>query len=323
MKLRDPFGRDIDYLRISLTDRCNFRCHYCYPASGLRLVPRSRLLPHETIVRVARAALSLGVRKIKLTGGEPLLFADIVPLVRALSESSGLSDLAMTTNGSRLQARAGDLHRAGLRRLNLSLDSLDPARFRRITGGRGSLFGVLRGFREARRLGMKIKVNMVAMRGVNHDELDRFVAFSAKERVEVRFIEFMPLGGGTWDKRTFLGTEEMLEGLRERHTLTPLESDGVARRFATDTGARIGFIASMSEPFCDGCRRLRLTAWGTLRPCLFSKQETDLRPILASGASEAEIQSALVRAVASKPARNPVLFGEGRPEDLHIRSIGG
>ncbi len=320
--LVDPFGRIIDYLRISVTDRCNFRCLYCYPPSGVKLTPPSQLLGCDEFVRLARVAVGLGVRKIKLTGGEPLLYGNIVPLVARLATLPGLADLSVTTNGSLLRRLALPLREAGLRRVNLSLDSLRPERFARISRG-GDLGEILGAFDEARTLGFDVKINTVALKGWNADELHDFVRFAEERRVEVRFIEFMPLCGKGSDPDLFLSARAMQDRLRERYSLRAIESDGVATRFVTDTGARIGFIPTISEPFCGDCRRMRLTAWGTLRPCLFSNREVNLKPLLAAGADDDALRTAFLCAVGAKPERNAVLFGDENPGRLRIRSIGG
>jgi cyclic pyranopterin phosphate synthase len=318
----DPFGRIIDYLRISVTDRCNFRCLYCYAPSGEEPTPPFRLLGTEEFVRVARVAAGLGVRKFKLTGGEPLLFHGIVPLVERLAALPGVEDLSITTNGSLLRKLAAPLHHAGLRRINLSLDSLRPDRFARISRG-GDLAETLAAFETARRAGLSVKINTVALEGWNADELPAFVRFAGERDVEVRFIEFMPLGGHGWVPDLFLSARAMRNRLQRRYTLRPLESSGVAERYVTDTGARIGFIPTMSEPFCEGCRRLRLTAWGSLLPCLFSRREIPLAPLLAADIGEEALRSAFLRAVEAKPERNAVLAGVEDPRALRIRSIGG
>ncbi|MGE5175218.1 MAG: GTP 3',8-cyclase MoaA [Hyphomicrobiales bacterium] len=324
--LIDPFGRTIDYLRISLTDRCNFHCVYCDPRTELterRARDPRGFLDTDAFVRVARIAATLGVRKVKLTGGEPLLYRDLVALVGRLAGTPGILDLSITTNGSRLEPLARPLHDAGLRRLNLSVDSLRPERFFRMTHG-GDLGATLRAFELARELGYRVKINVVALEGWNADELDDFVRFAETEDAEVRFIEFMPLCGPGWSPGLFVSATAMRERIRRHHALEPLEGDGVAMRFATARGGRIGFITTMSDPFCDGCRRLRLTAWGALRPCLFSAREVDLRPLLVDGGDrDSAIAEALRHAVAMKPERNEVLAGVEDPRRLEIRSVGG
>jgi GTP 3',8-cyclase len=318
--LVDPPGRLIDHLRISLTDRCNFRCRYCYPPTG-GVELRTRLLDLDEFTRVARIGIGLGIHRIKLTGGEPLLSPHVITLTGRLAAMSGLEDLSLTTNGSRLRLLAGPLHDAGLRRINLSVDSLVPERFAEICLG-GDLREVLAGFREARRVGIEVKINTVALRGWNADEVGAFARFAGEEDVEVRFIEFMPLCGRGWDKDQFVSAGELRERLERHTTLEPLPSDGVARRYRTGTGARIGFIPTMSEPFCAGCRRIRLTAWGALRPCLFSDREVDLRGLLRGGADDEAVAEEFRRAVREKPARNPVLDGADGSR-LLIRSVGG
>jgi len=320
--LVDSYGRVIDYLRVSVTDRCNFRCLYCAPPAGTPAGPAHRHLGTAEFLRLAAVGATLGVRKIKLTGGEPLLFGDIVSLVEGLCAIPGIEDLSITTNGSRLERLAAPLHRAGLRRINLSLDSLRPDRFERITHG-GDLAATLRAFEVARDLGYQVKINTVALDAWNADELGDFARFAVERDVEVRFIEFMPLGGTGWSPGLFLSAAAMRERLGRMRDLRPLPSEGVATRFVTDEGARLGFIPTMSEPFCDGCRRMRLTAWGTLRPCLFATREVDLAPLLAAKADDDALRAAFTRAVALKPERNAVLAGLEDPRRLQIQSIGG
>jgi cyclic pyranopterin phosphate synthase len=320
--LVDSFGRAIDYLRISLTDRCNFRCVYCFPPNGVKLAPRSELLSCEEISRIARVAVELGITKIKLTGGEPLVFKPIDELVERLYALPGLADLSLTTNGSLLTRLAGSLYEAGLRRLNLSLDSLKPERFAQISRG-GKLSEVLAGFEKAREANLSVKINTVLLKDWNTDEIFDFIRFAEENQVEIRFIEFMPLCGQGWNRSFFITVAEIQKRLQERYQLQPHNSSGVARLFTTETGVRIGFIPTLSEPFCHGCSRLRLTAWGTLRPCLFSSLEVDLRPLLASEADDSQLKAAFFQAVAKKPARNPVIFEKENSENLLIRSIGG
>ena len=320
--LIDSFGRTIDYLRISVTDRCDFHCVYCDPSPGRPRGSSRALLDLEGFARVARVGAGLGVTKIKLTGGEPLLFHDIVPLVERLASIPALADLSVTTNGSRLGRLAAPLYDAGLRRINLSLDSLRPERFARMTRG-GDLDSTLRALELARRLGHRVKINTVVLDGWNGDELPDFARFASEREVEVRFLEFIPFGRPEWDSRLFVSAAAMRERLGRHHLLSPLAPEGVATRFATDRGGRIGFIPAMSEPFCGGCRRLRLTAWGTLRPCLFSTREVDLGALLAAGADDAALGDAILRAASAKPEKNGVLAGREDPRTLGIRSIGG
>ena len=266
--LIDKYGRKIEYLRISVTDRCNLSCLYCVPPEGLKLVPKEKLLTFEEIFRVAKIAVDLGVQKIKLTGGEPLARKGIVELIRKLSEIPELEDLSLTTNGIFLSNLAEKLFQAGLKRVNVSVDSLRPESFRQITGG-GDLSKVLLGIDKAQNLGMKVKVNTVALRGLNDGEILDFVEFSQTRKFEVRFIEFMPLCGNGWSQNLFMPLNEIKDLIGSFYTLQPTDGNGVATVYEIE-GGRIGFIPTLSEPFCSGCSRIRLTSWGGIRPCLFS-----------------------------------------------------
>jgi len=301
--LRDGFGRVHDDLRISVTDRCNLRCAYCMPEEPVWL-PRASLLRYEEIDRLARIAAGLGVRRLRLTGGEPLVRRDLPDLVCRLASIPGIDDLSLTTNGLLLEGVARELRAAGLGRINVSLDTLDPARFAQMTR-RPALARVLAGIAAAAAAGFRpIKVNTVVLRGLNDDEIEPLVARARDEGWELRFIEFMPLeNGGTWDRsRVVTGAE-----IRARiDAVWPVEADrpddphAPATRFRFRDGlGTVGFIDSVTAPFCSSCSRLRLTSDGHLRVCLYDDDETDLRTPLRTGASDADlaerIRSALLR----------------------------
>ena len=303
-RLLDRFGRVHTNLRISITDRCNFRCTYCMPEE-MEFYPKEQILSYEEIVRLARIAGGLGVDKIRLTGGEPLVRRDVTRLVRALSELGTLRDLSLTTNGARLEEMAEELWDAGLRRINVSLDSLDPSKFTEIT--RRPLFNaVMRGLEAAARVGFDpIKVNAVAVKGFTEPELLAFAELAREKRYQVRFIEFMPLDGdGAWDHAKVLTQEEILDVIRGRYPLeraTPPGSSDPATIFRfTDGRGDIGVIPTVTEPFCGACNRIRLTADGKLRHCLFAVRETDLKTPLRSGASDEELAWGFVDCVREK-----------------------
>ncbi|MHB8791819.1 MAG: GTP 3',8-cyclase MoaA [Thermoleophilia bacterium] len=279
--------RTIDYLRISITDRCNFRCRYCIPPEGVPPIDPDEIMGFGEIVRFTEAAVEAGVSRVRITGGEPLVRRGCAGLIEQLADVPGIVDLSLTTNGSLLESRAAELKSAGLSRINISIDSLDRERFSQITGG-GRLAPVLAGLDSALDAGFApVKVNAVALDGIE-DELEDFVALTLERPVHVRFIEYMPiglrLGGGLWK---FVPREQLLAGLEAFGELRPVASPGGAgpARYFKFAGAEgtIGFISSMSDHFCSRCNRLRLTADGRLRNCLFSDDEVNLRPYIDKG----------------------------------------
>jgi GTP 3',8-cyclase len=309
--LYDGHGRSIGDVRISVTDRCNFRCQYCMPAEGLPWLDRSELLTYEEIARVVALLSSMGVHDVRLTGGEPLARRELWRLVEMLSADSNVHDLSLTTNGYLLERQVESLVRAGLRRVNVSLDALAPDRFFQLTR-RNSLRQVLEGLAAAERYPelRPIKVNVVALRDFTEDEVVRFAEFARKHPYEVRFIEFMPLDADrTWSRDRVL---ENAEVRRLIHAAYPLEEIGRERsgtsrrwRFADGQG-EIGFISPVSEPFCGDCNRIRITAEGKLRTCLFSMTETDLRGPLRAGASDDELAEIVRAAVWEKELKHHV-----------------
>ncbi len=292
-------------LRISVTDRCDLRCIYCMPETGVSLISHGDLLSYEEIARVARAAMRAGVKRFRITGGEPLVRKGLASLVAMLA-GLGAEDVALTTNGLNLAAAAGELEAAGLKRVTISLDTLKPERFEKISRRPG--FGrIMDGLEAAKRAGLgPVKINAVVIRGINDDEVEEFVRFSARERIEVRFIELMPTSGlspeckelGSWRPALFVPGREIRE--RIERTFGPIapdaDADGVARVFALGNGARIGLITPVSEPFCDGCARLRLGPEGRLKHCLFDKAGLDLRREIRERKAGAEELALLIAA---------------------------
>ncbi len=328
-RLNDSFGRVINDLRISLTDRCNFRCIYCMPAEGLAWLPKKEILTYEEMLRLARIFIDLGIRTIRLTGGEPLMRQDIDILIRGLTRLDRDLDLSMTTNGFFLREKAESLAEAGLRRINVSLDSLQPERFERMVRRDGKLvFKILDGMQVARKVGLQpVKVNCVVMRGYNDDELADFARLGREHDYQVRFIEYMPLDAqGEWSMRTVVPGAEVLARIHEVFPLEPASSNGAepatVYRFADGRGS-IGVIASVSAPFCDSCNRIRITADGQLRTCLFSIHEHNLKALVRSGASDEEIADYIIAAVWKKEAGHKINQPDFVKPSRSMSAIGG
>lgn len=321
--MQDAYGRNIRYLRISVTDRCNLRCRYCMPPSGLPVkLDHDRVLRNEEIVEVARVAAGLGIDKIRLTGGEPLVRKGIVALVAALGAIPGIKDLAMTTNALLLDTLAAPLKEAGLRRINVSLDTLNPERFREMTRG-GDLARVLRGLEEAERVGIwPIRVNSVLIGGENESEIRDMAELTRSKGYDVRFIELMPIGeAASWTEAHFISTERVLEVLPELVPDIARAHDGPARYFRLPGAeGRIGLIQPISCNFCADCDRIRLTADGRLKPCLHSDQEIDLLKTLRSGGDISEI---IREAVGLKPERHHMEESDYVPIVRGMYRIGG
>ena len=306
--LRDSYGRAIRDLRVSLTDRCNFRCFYCLPHGEPPIAPKEQMLSFEEIEYVCEIFVSLGIEKIRLTGGEPMLRRDIETIIRKLSrfKSAGLIDLALTTNGYFLPERARSLKEAGLDRVTISLDSLNSDVFKRMTGV-DVLEKVLAGIAAAKEAGLEpIKINAVIVRGHNESEVADFAAFAREHDVKMRFIEFMPLDAGhEWSRADVVSGQEIRDRISERFPLLKLAisrgSETSARyRFADGAPGEIGIIAPVTEPFCGACSRIRLTADGQIRTCLFSTVEHSLRDVVRSGASRAEIVEYIASVILKK-----------------------
>ena len=296
--MKDGHGRTIDYLRISLTDRCNYRCIYCMPEEGVQSMCHTDILRIEEIAHVVRVFSNLGIKSVRLTGGEPLVRRGIVELCAMLRAVPGIEELCLTTNGTRLEQLAAPLKAAGVDRLNISLDTLRPERYREITRT-GELENVLRGIEAAERAGFEnVKLNCVLLGGMNNDEIGDFVRLTAKKPWQVRFIELMPMGVcAAWPPERFLPAQEVLSRVPE---LRPAGRSGVAQLYRLPGAAgTVGLIEPMSCAFCADCTRIRITADGKLKPCLHSDAELALR-----GLSSAELEAAIRRGILMKPARH-------------------
>jgi len=327
--LIDTFGRLHDNLRVSVTDRCNIRCFYCMPETDVKFQPREQILSFEEIERFVRVAATMGVRKLRLTGGEPLVRKNLSTLVRKLAAVEGIEDLALTTNGVLLADQAQELYDAGLRRINVHLDTLDRERFRTITR-RDDLEKVLEGIEVCRRIGYgPIKINAVAVKNLVEPDIVPLARFGRERDIEIRYIEFMPLDAqGLWERDRVLLADDMLAMLARE--IGPLEeipdrdprAPATEYRFADGIG-RVGFIASVSRPFCLNCNRIRLTSDGKLRYCLFAIEETDVRAILRGGGSDDEVRDAIRGSVRAKWIGHEINSARFVPPPRPMYSIGG
>ncbi len=337
-QIRDTFCRRINYMRVSVTDRCNYRCLYCLPESGVVWKPPDSILSYEEIVRIVRVGTRLGVSKVRLTGGEPLVRSGITRLVEELAHVDGVDDLSLTTNGALLGHLAADLRQAGLQRVNVSLDTLQPDRFHKITRY-GDLQQVLAGIVAAERAGLEpIKINTVVVRGFNDDEVPAIAALTQLHPWHVRFIELMPVGteeaclpgvcDGSSRGPAFVSAEEMkLKIEQELGSLAPAArapvGNGPALYYHLPGGTgSVGFISAISDHFCSRCNRLRLTADGNLRPCLMADGEIDVKTPMRAGASDDEIEALIAAAVAAKPERHRLGENE-HPLGRMMAQIGG
>ncbi len=304
-QLHDSFGRIVNNLRISVTDRCNFRCRYCMPEEGMVWLNKSELLTFEEIARLVSIFSGLGVTKLRLTGGEPLMRKELHLLIEQLHRIQGIHDIALTTNGYFLADQASKLAQAGLNRINVSMDSLDPKIFSTMVR-RDYLHKVWEGLDAVEKLSIHpIKINAVLIRGINDHEIEAFARLARAKPFIIRFIEFMPIGaddGWTIDK--VVSTREIIDRINSMgHKLVPIEYHGTqaADRYKFEDGlGEIGFISSVSEPFCTSCNRVRITSDGKLRTCLFSLHETDLKEMLRSGATDDDIRAAIIDAIWKK-----------------------
>jgi cyclic pyranopterin phosphate synthase len=325
-KLIDSFGRFHDNLRVSVTDRCNLRCTYCMP-EDVTFRPKDELLTFEEITHFVRVAAGLGVSKVRLTGGEPLLRRDLHVLVQMLVGIPGLADIGLTTNGLLLASQAQRLHDAGLRRLNVSLDTLDPGRFRALAR-RDGLEHVVEGLLAARRVGFeKIKVNAIAIRGSTEEDIVPLAKFSREHGFDLRFIEYMPIGAEAWERDKVLLASDILETLEAQFgPLTAAEHDphAPAMEFAyTDGRGTVGVIASVSRPFCRQCNRVRLTAEGKLRNCLFALDETDVKPLLRGESDDARLAELIRDSVWEKWEGHEINSARFVKPERTMHAIGG
>ncbi len=343
--MHDSYGRTIRDLRLSITDRCNFRCTYCMDPD-FRYMPKRELLSLDEYVRLVRICTSLGVEKVRITGGEPTLYPHLIPLIRALA-AMGIADLAMTTNGSLMTHDAAMRWRdAGLQRVTLSIDSLRPERLRAITRSDTTVESTVQAIKAAHAAGLgPVKVNAVVMRGVNDDELADFADFAIEHGIDMRLIEFMPLDSSrAWKREDVVDAREMIEKISERHTLIPVEDDrpdstsmnfrlsalgsrpsAIGRQPTADSRQppHIGIIAPVSRPFCGACSRLRITADGKVRPCLFSTREWDVRTLLRDGAGDAAIARFLIDSTWTKQPGHGIGSDAFTQPERTMSAIGG
>jgi len=332
MGMIDQFNRDINYLRISITDRCNLRCQYCVPKEGLSLIGHDDILRYEEILRVVMIAVKMGIKKVRITGGEPLVRRGVINFIATLNLIEGIEDISLTTNGILLEGAAERLFTAGVRRINISLDSLDPKKYNRITRG-GDVQAVLNGIEQVNSLGFSpIKINIVAIKGFNDDEVLNFAQLTLERPYQVRFIELMPLGfAGMENLGKFLSNDLIKERIGSRYELEALDdkrktSDGPAAMYRIRGGqGKIGFISPVSHHFCSSCNRLRLTADGHLRACLLIDEEIDLRVPIRQGCTNQDLEALLRSAVARKPAGHQMNCEERHMKKClkEMTSIGG
>jgi len=325
MKLVDLFGRRINYLRLSVTDRCNMRCRYCMPEKGVEKLSHQEVLSYEELHRIARTAVSLGIEKIRVTGGEPLVRKDILPFLSGLSAIPGLRQLVLTSNGALLEEMAGELRGAGVQRLNISLDSLDPANFCAITRV-GDLSRVLAGIAAADRAGFPVKINMVVMRGVNDHEIEAIASLAIDRPYSVRFIEYMPSSRDDRWQSLVLSGREVLERLSARFPLEPIDRSELAGpakeyRIAGAAGT-LGIITPVTGHFCAECNRIRVTSTGKAKSCLFSGDELDLKPLLAQG-DDRLLEEALRSIVVGKPGRHQLSPQSAGHTPFAMSAVGG
>ena len=328
--LTDRFGRTVRYLRLSVTDRCDLRCVYCM-AETMTFLPKAQVLSLEELDRVATAFVGLGVTKLRITGGEPLVRKDILSLFQGLSRhlaSGALEEITLTTNGSQLARMAADLARHGVRRVNVSLDSLDPDTYRRLTRG-GDLAAVFAGIEAAQRAGMAVKINAVALKNDNAAELPGLIGWAHGRGMDVTLIETMPLGAVDEDRTDqYLSLTELRRAFSSFWSLIdlPLRTGGPAHYVRVEeTGGRLGFITPMSHNFCDACNRVRLTCTGTLHTCLGQDDAADLRGVLRAGGGDDDLREAILAAVLAKPKGHDFRIGRNQAPALarHMSTTGG
>ncbi|MBS3812777.1 GTP 3',8-cyclase MoaA [Candidatus Bipolaricaulota bacterium] len=323
--MEDSYGREINYMRLSITDRCNFRCQYCMPEEGVRKIPHEEIISFENIVKLVRAGSNLGIEKIRLTGGEPLTRTGVPSLVRMIHDVDGIDEISMTTNGARLSDLAPDLARSGLDRVNVSLDAVDPGVFSKITR-LGNIEDVVEGIREAKRAGLSpVKLNAVIVRGLNESEILPLIDFAVDNRLTLRFIELMPMGEAAGDSLEGVPIDGVMETVKRQWTLSPFDGpkgNGPATYYRVKDGERegtIGFIFPMSKRFCRGCNRIRMTSRGTIRPCLARDKEYPLD--ISDETSVSEIEGRLAEIIRKKPYEHE--WEENRSTSGEMSEIGG
>lgn len=318
----DQFERQIHYLRLSVTDLCNLKCQYCMPEDGVSKKDHQQILRIEEYLKVVEAMVELGIDKVRLTGGEPLVRKGIVQLVEGLSNMSGVKEIAMTTNGTLLKKYAKPLKDAGLNRVNISIDTLNPEHYTRITRG-GDIKDVLEGIEEAKRVGLlPIKLNVVAINGFNTDEVEDFIRM-ADENLDVRFIELMPIGhSADWSQARYISNEEIFEQHRKWFMADESEQVGPAKYFSKQDGrGRVGFINPISNHFCATCNRVRMTADGKLKLCLHTNKEYDVKPLLEQSAEQ--LQASLKEIIIKKPQAHHLNDQGFQPIQRDMNRIGG
>ena len=325
MPLVDSFGRKINYLRLSVTDRCNFRCLYCMSEDGVSKVCHHDILSYEELLLLARTVVPLGIEKIRVTGGEPLVRSGIIPFLKELSQIPELRQLVLTTNASLLEGMAAELKDAGVQRLNISLDSLCPENFSTITRG-GDLSKVLAGIRRAEEVGFPIKINVVAMRGINDHEFLDFAALTIDKPYAIRFIEYMPTQKDTsWESRVISG-DNILASIEDKYVLQPVvrgEMAGPSRDYKIPGAlGTVGIITPVSGHFCQDCNRIRVTSLGMVKNCLFADDEVDLKPCLRAG-NVSDLKVVLKKIVTDKPGKYLISNKESSHQPFSMSRVGG
>ena len=334
-RLIDNFGREISYIRVSITDRCNYRCIYCQSEKPFEFIPHQEILRYEEIAGIIKEAVNLGITKVRITGGEPLVREGIVDFIRQLRKIDKLEDISLTTNGFFLSEYAEKLKDAGLNRVNISLDSLQEEKFKRITRG-GSLEKALKGIDSALKAGLlPIKINTVLIRGINYDEVEDFVRLTLGRSLNIRFIEFMPSGEVLKDnyRDKFISVLEIKESLAEKYSFKPIDinsGNGPAKYYQIKGGqGTIGFITALSQHFCKTCNRIRLTSEGKLRPCLFSNKEVDIKQAIRNAKTDDKIiRSKIIRnyiekAISIKPEGHKLNEKFSNRDSFKMSKIGG
>ena len=334
-KLIDNFGREISYLRVSITDRCNYRCIYCQSEKKFEFIPHQEILRFEEIVEIVQEAVNLGINKVRITGGEPLVRKGVVDFIKKLREIKKLEDISLTTNGFFLSEYAEKLKDAGLNRVNISLDSLQEEKYKKITRG-GSLEKALKGISSALKAGLlPIKINTVLIRGINDDEVEDFVRLALERPLNIRFIEFMPSGEEVINEfeNKFISVQEIKENLAEKYSFRPIDinsGNGPAKYYQIKGGqGTIGFITALSQHFCKTCNRIRLTSEGKLRPCLFSNTEVDIKQAIRNAKTDDKIiRSKIIRnniekAISIKPEGHKLNEKFSNRDSFKMSKIGG